>query len=68
MTLNDIAYEYNWEKWGDKYIREKARFSILIDVHTKTLYIQVNNLEIDLLTGLKATQIIQLMKIFGAKI
>lgn len=68
MTLDDIAYEYNWEKWGDKYIREKARFSILIDVHTKTLYIQVNNLEIDLLTGLKTTQIIQLMKIFGAKI
>ena len=68
MTLEETAYEYNWEKWGDKYIREKARYSILIDVHTKTCYIQVNNLEFDLLTGLKTTQMIQLMKMFGAKL
>lgn len=40
MTLDELAYEYGWEHWGNKYIREKAEYSIVIDVHLNLCYIQ----------------------------
>ena len=68
MTLDELAYEYGWEHWGNKYIREKAEYSIVIDLHLNLCYIQAAGREIDLLSGLKVGKIKQIIKLFGVKL
>ena len=45
ISLADLAYEYDWDNWGDKFIRDKAESSLVIDIKLKCLYIQKSNIK-----------------------
>ena len=68
MSLTDLAYEYVWDNWGDKFIRDKAESSLVIDIKLKCLYVQKSNIEINILSNLTDAKIRQIIKLFGCKI
>lgn len=68
ISLSDLAYEYDWDNWGDKFIRDKSQSSLVIDIKTKCFYIQKSNIEIDVLSNLTYAKIRQIIKLFGCKI
>ena len=67
-TIDELAYNYGWEKWGGVFIRQRACDELFIDTKFREFGIRNEMRSTTLKYNLTSGNIKTLIKLFGAKL
>ena len=67
MSIDELAYEYGWDKWSDRYVRERAEDTLFIDIKLKEFGVELGFRSITLKYNLTNSNITTLIKLFGVR-
>ncbi len=66
-TIEELAYNYGWERWGNVFIRQRADGELFIDVGLREFGVRNAMRSMTLKNNLTSSNIKTLIKLFGAK-